>query len=87
MTRRFYITIEVEAVLELDDEVIDVVTPEWRSQFYNLTSDKEIAEHIAENLFEGRRLSYLDGWADQSDMNACLDVEWTTVEAEEAGAS
>lgn len=35
---RFRLMFEGEAVIELDDAVIDAVTDEWRSKFYQLNS-------------------------------------------------
>lgn len=61
------------AVVELDQIVIDAVTEEWRSMFYNLHTPKQIAEHIAYNLIvNNARLTQLDGWANLSDDMAVL---------------
>jgi|WetSurSiteA1Bulk_404760.scaffolds.fasta_scaffold65266_3 hypothetical protein len=79
MKRRFsiFITVnfedEYDAEIELDQKVIDAVTDEWRSVFYNLHTPEQIAEHIAFNLFvNNSRLSSLDGWADLSDDMAVI---------------
>lgn len=77
--RRFLVEISGEAIIELDDAVIDVVDDEWRSVFYELRTPEEIAEHVAHNLIVNKwSLSSLDGWADQPDGNAKLvgDVYW-----------
>ena len=68
--RKFVIRFDGVTEIELDDQVIDVVDDEWRSQLYNLHTPEDIAEHIAYNyIFNNDRLSSLDGWADQSDSN------------------
>lgn len=69
-TRKFRVTFEGEAVIELDDAVIGA---------YVLFSPKDIAEHIAYNLvINHARLSMLDGWADLPDDNARVvgDPDW-----------
>ncbi len=84
--RKFEITFNGIAYIELDDQVIDVVDDEWRSHLYNLRTPEEIAEHIAYNLiFNNGSLSILDGWADQPDENAKYrDMETEVdIEAEE----
>ena len=82
--RIFIIEYNGSATIELDDQVIDVVNDEWRSQLYDLHTPEEIAEHIAYNfIFNSARLSDLDGWADQPDRNARLwenDVDRIEVE-------
>lgn len=71
--RKFHISMRIECDIILDEEVINRVDDEWRSQFYNLTSAKEIAEHIAYNLVANNfRLSQLDGWADMKDLQAAI---------------
>ena len=47
--RRFRISFEVYADLELAEAVIDVVDDEWREQLYDLKTPGQIAEHIAGN--------------------------------------
>lgn len=82
--RLFRVRWDVEAEVELDDHVIDVVDDEWRSYLYDLNTPGEIAEHVANNLIRGARLSILDGWADQPDTNArIIDVDWDFILAEE----
>ena len=62
---RFLVTMTVE--VEVAQEVIDAVTDEWRSMFYDLRTPEDIAGHVARNAVEGRALSRLDGWGDQPD--------------------
>jgi hypothetical protein len=83
MTRKFKVKIIVWGELQLDEAVIDVVDDEWRSSLYDLHTPEEIAEHVAHNLQRGARLSMLDGWADQNDMNAIFDEYDWEVYAEE----
>ena len=53
-----------EREIELDDEVINAVTDEWRSVFYKLKTPQEVAEHIAYNIIvNDARLCDLDGFA------------------------
>jgi hypothetical protein len=69
--RTFYVEFVVNAKIELDDQVIDVVDDEWRSQLYNLKTPEQIAEHIAYNMLAyDSNLASLDGWADQPNSNA-----------------
>jgi len=85
-TRQFRITLEGEAVLELDDAVIEAVDDEWRSHFYRLHSASSIAEHIAYNLIINHvSLNDLDGWADQPDERAfvLVDPDWVVFAVEE----
>ncbi len=79
---KFKVTYIAYATLNLDDAVIEAVDDEWRKSFYSLKSPKEIAEHIGRNLILGARLSQLDGWADQSDMLASLDLDDEEIDAE-----
>ena len=85
--RTFKIEFTGSATIELDEQVIDVVDDEWRSQLYNLHTPEEIAGHIAYNLiFNSGGLSMLDGWADQPDSNARLiggDADVDEIYAEE----
>lgn len=81
--RYFKITVTHEAMLELDDAVIDTVDDEWRKKLYNLNTPEEIAQMIGENMIRGMGLSGLDGWADQPDENAHISIMGTEVEAEE----
>lgn len=82
--RIFRVRLDIEAEIELDDHVIDVVDDEWRSMLYQLYTPEDIAQHIAYNLVRGSRLSMLDGWVDQSDENAILvDEDWYFIEATE----
>ena len=84
--RYFEIRLDGWAVIELDDQVIDVVDDDWRSQLYQLYTPEEIAEHIAYNLLINKwPLSSLDGWANQPDTNARIlnSVGDWDIEAEE----
>jgi hypothetical protein len=79
MKRKFVVTFEGEAEIELDDEVINVVDDQWRSQLYDLKTPEEIAGHIGYNLVINQwNLSNLDGWADQPNHNARVisETDW-----------
>ena len=82
--RVFRLTFEIECQLELKDEVIDTVDDEWRSVFYNLETPEDIVDHIARNLIQKRKLSHLDGWADQPNENVVFYLnDWWRVDCEE----
>jgi len=54
----------MDAVIVLDQSVIDVVDDDWRRSLYPLHTPEDIAEHICYNIVEHRlRLSQMDGWA------------------------
>ena len=79
MSRRFTVELSTVVSIEVEDAVIDAVTDEWRSMFYNLRTPKEIAEHLAYNLVvNDAKLSMLDGWADQPNDNVqlLLSPDW-----------
>jgi len=74
MKRKFKVTFdgaggyEGDAIIELDQTVIDVVDDDWRASLYPLYTPADIAEHIAYNLIvNNARLTELDGWANLSD--------------------
>jgi Ser-tRNA(Ala) deacylase AlaX len=69
--KTFYVRWEVECEIEIDEEVLSRVDDEWRSVFYSLHTNEDIANHIAYNLFFNQwPLSHLDGWADMKDNQA-----------------
>ena len=71
--RKFRVKLVIDCDIILDEAVINRVDDEWRSQFYNLTSASDVAEHIAYNLVvNNARLSQLDGWADMKDLQAAI---------------
>lgn len=60
--------IHFDGIIEIDDIVINAVDEDWKSQFYNLQSAHEIAEHIAYNIIvNNATLTRLDGFADLKD--------------------
>jgi len=62
--RQFWVRMDV--LIELDERLLsDVLTEEWRNQFYPLASAETIASHLAFNLIQDRPLGSLDGFADQ----------------------
>lgn len=64
--RRFRVRIGV--TIDVDQRLIDVaMDPEWQERFYALATSEGIAEHLAYNLVQNRRLTSLDGFADQED--------------------
>jgi len=66
---KFNIECTCEIILDIDQAVFDAVTDEWRESLYDLKTIDDIVEHIAFNMIQGRKLSHLDGWADQPDSN------------------
>lgn len=87
--RKFRVTFEGDAVIELDDAVINQVDDEWRKHLYDLNTPTEIAEHIAFNFVcNHASLSQLDGWANLPDDFARIiggsgGADWYTIEAVE----
>ena len=83
--RRFAITLEAEAVIELDDAVINVVDDEWRASLYDLYTPEEIAEMVGRMMIAHHyELSQIDGWVDQPDENAkVIDIDWNTTDINE----
>lgn len=78
--RQFHISLNGEAVIELDDAVITAVTDKWRGKFYNLHSSEDIAVHIGYNIFiNGATLSLLDGFGDQPNSNVRVveQIDWS----------
>ena len=72
-----FVTREVEVQLTVrftfHPEVFDRVDDEWRAGLYQLHDEDEIAEHLLYNLFQGRRVDQLDGWADLPPSAAFVD--------------
>jgi hypothetical protein len=84
--RKFHITLEVEAVVEIDDAVIAAVDDDWRDAFYDLTTPTEIAELIGQNMImQHMSLSDIDGFADHPDARARVVgfPDWIVTECEE----
>lgn len=73
-THKIRLNMSVIAVLDIDDNVINVVDEEWKKTFYDFEDTTEIILHIATNLLAGNSLSGMDGWADQPDTNAYLNI-------------
>lgn len=74
--RRFLVPINIE--IEVDERLLtNVLTEEWRQNFYRLTNPSDVAGHLAYNLIQDRRLSSLDGFADQPESAArIIDVHF-----------
>jgi short-subunit dehydrogenase involved in D-alanine esterification of teichoic acids len=71
MRHRFKVRFEGEAVIEIDNAVINAVDDEWRSKFYQLYTPEDIALHVAYNMvINNAGLDRLDGFADQPEDNA-----------------
>ena len=85
--RRFLVTLEIE--VGLDDALVkDVLTDEWASRFYSLRTAEDVAGHLAFNLIQGRKLSSLDGFADQPENRAEIgDVEVVDAQASPSSAA
>jgi hypothetical protein len=67
---KFTVAIEGYIELDIDPEVIEQVDDEWRSRFYDLETTDEIVGFLARNIFLGRLLSSIDGFANLSDDQA-----------------
>lgn len=86
MSRKFELEMSLMMAIEVDDDVIDRVDDEWRSQLYSLHTPEQIAEHLAYNIVVNQAtLSWLDGWADLDDdmMKHEIYRDEVTVEAVE----
>jgi hypothetical protein len=72
MTKRYFrVRVYGEAIVKLDQNVIDIVDDDWRESLYDLNTPEEIAGMIGYNMMCNKySLSGLDGWADQPDSNA-----------------
>jgi hypothetical protein len=59
--------------IEIDQRILDAVNDDWRSLFYNLVTDQQVAEHLAYNFVVNHceDVRRLDGWADQPDDVVC----------------
>jgi hypothetical protein len=79
--RKFYVTFTAE--IAIDDKLLKSIDDEWRERFYGLDSDEQIAEHLAFNLAQNRRLATLDGFADRKGSEVTL-VDFRTEGAEES---
>ena len=65
---KYFVQFNTSVVIDIAPEVINAVDDKWRSQFYQLKTPEDIAEHIAYNMIiNNAKLSQLDGWADKSD--------------------
>ena len=71
LKRRFSVRLDIE--IEVDACLLaDVLTDEWQQRFYPLSTAEAVAGHLAYNLIQDRRLSSLDGFADQHEGAACI---------------
>ncbi len=73
--RRFSVRIDVE--IEIDERLLaSVLTEAWRAVFYRLLTAEDVASHLAYNLVQDRKLTSLDGFADQpEDAARILDID------------
>ena len=69
MTQEFEVVVVGRVRLRIEDAVInDVLTDEWRADFYPLHNPQQVADHIGYNLLVNHReVSSLDGFADRED--------------------
>ena len=69
--RKYRVRFELETTVEFDDSLMP--DDEWRSMFYPIHTEADLAEHLAYNfLFNGAKLSRLDGFADRDNSLASL---------------
>jgi hypothetical protein len=79
------VTLLVE--IDIDQSLLDdVLTDEWRKSFYgDVRAAEDVADHLAFNLAQNRKLSSLDGFADQHEDQACvmcIEVDAPAVEVD-----
>lgn len=70
--RKFLVSLLVE--INVDQRLLDgVLTAEWRGHFYgDVKTAEDVADHLAFNMIQDRRLSSLDGFADQPEDRALI---------------
>lgn len=82
VTMTVYATVVIE-----DEEPFDRVTgsggDEWRSQFYDLHTDDDVAEHAVFNAVTNGvyDISGLEGWADVRPGSVRVEIDDTDVQA------
>ncbi len=83
------VTVTVYATVVVDDpEPFERVTgpdgDEWRSRFYDLYTDADVAEHLAFNAIANRihDVSELEGWADVQPGLVRVEIDDTDVQAD-----
>lgn len=85
--RTFDVTFTVSAKVTIDQRLLDdVLTDEWRGNFYNLQDPGAVAEHVAYNFLRGGtdRVNNLDGFADQKENAAVVtEMSWDDAESHE----
>ncbi len=60
--------VNINATIKIDQKVLDAVDDDWRSHYYQLFDEEEIAAHIAFNVFVNNlSLTQIDGFAHLSD--------------------
>jgi hypothetical protein len=79
MKRRFVVELSAEAVIDIDEAIINSVDDEWRKQLYkDVKTPEDIAEYIAYNIFVNNlKLSHIEGFADQPDEN--IEIQLTPI--------
>jgi hypothetical protein len=56
----------LDVEIEIDARLLaQVLTAKWRQRHYQLLTSSDVAGHLAYNMVQGRRLTSLDGFADQ----------------------
>lgn len=73
---RFYVNFECEIALDIDERVMEVITDDWRSHFYNINTWEDLAAFIGYNMFINKlKLSQIDGLCDLDDGLATIMEE------------
>lgn len=67
--KRFSIHLEADVNIDVEESVLAVGKDHsWQKAFYGEMTECEVAQHIAYNaIINGRKLSQIDGFADQPD--------------------
>jgi len=76
--RKYKVSVMLECELTVDEAVLkEVLTPQWRSAFYQLMTREQVVEHLVYNLVQGRPLQSLDGFGHLRTYQAGLEkVDW-----------
>lgn len=63
--KRLKVRMNVEVILDVDEGLLEECkSAEWRSQFYKLMTDQDVAEHLVHNFVVNHaQLDQLDGFA------------------------
>lgn len=67
--KKEWVNVIHEVKVEYDEKLLEIVSnPDWKAYFYDDLDDPDkLVEFLAYNLYDGTKLSRLDGFADLDD--------------------